>query len=114
MADVILRAIADDPEPGLVFAEDPNLNGWDENLEIAEALAARMKFRRPLPVHYDFPIGTMFWARPDALIPLLRLDLRDLDFPEEPLPIDGTVLHALEGLSHWPQAKMDLNMRRRM
>jgi len=96
MADLVLRAIADDPRLGLVFAEDPNLNGWDENLEIAEALAARMKFRRPLPTHFDFPIGTMFWARPRALEPLLRLELRDEDFPPEPLPIDGTLLHALE------------------
>jgi glycosyltransferase involved in cell wall biosynthesis len=96
MADVILRAIAEDPRLGLVFAEDPHLNGWDENLEIAEALAARMKFSRPLPAHFDFPIGTMFWARPRALEPLLRLDLRDDDFPPEPLPIDGTLLHALE------------------
>jgi lipopolysaccharide biosynthesis protein len=81
---------------GLVFAEDPNLNGWDENLEIAEALATRMKLRQPLPMHFDFPIGTMFWARPAALKPLTRLNLRDADFPPEPLPIDGTLLHTLE------------------
>ena len=96
MADTVLRVFAEQPEVGLVFAEDPNLNGWDENLEIAEALATRMKLRKPLPMHFDFPVGTMFWARPDALKPLLGLDLREADFPEEPLPIDGTVLHALE------------------
>lgn len=96
MADAILQVFAKEPNVGLVFAEDPNLNGWDENLEIAEALATRMKLRQPLPTHFDFPIGTMFWARPDALMPLIRLQLRDADFPAEPLPIDGTVLHTLE------------------
>jgi lipopolysaccharide biosynthesis protein len=30
------------------------------------------------------------------LKPLTRLILRDDDFPPEPLPIDGTLLHALE------------------
>lgn len=109
MGDVILRAIANDPALGLVFAEDPNLNGWDENLEIAEALAARMKFRRPLPTHFDFPIGTMFWARPRALAPLLRLDLRDGDFPPEPLPIDGTLLHALERIIPFAAAEAGIS-----
>ena len=96
MADAILRVFAEEPRVGLVFAEDPHLNGWDENLEIAEALAARMKLGGPLPMHFDFPIGTMFWARLDALTPLIRLNLHADDFPAEPLPIDGTLLHALE------------------
>ena len=51
-----------------------------------------------LPDHFNFPIGTMFWARTKALAPLIELNLRYEDFPEEPLPIDGTMLHALERL----------------
>jgi hypothetical protein len=98
MADTILETFAEDTRVGLVFAEDPNLNGWDENLKIAEDLATRMKLAQPLPMHFDFPIGTMFWARPDALMPFTRLNLRCDDFPAEPLPIDGTLLHALERL----------------
>jgi glycosyltransferase involved in cell wall biosynthesis len=98
IADAILRVFAEEPRVGLVFAEDPHLNGWDENLEIAEALATRMNLRGPLPMHFDFPIGTMFWARPEALKPLIRLNLADDDFPAEPLPIDGTLLHTLERL----------------
>jgi glycosyltransferase involved in cell wall biosynthesis len=96
MADAILRVFAEEPHVGLVFAEDPNLNGWDENLEIAKALATRMKLRQPLPMHFDFPIGTMFWSRPEALKPLISINLREVDFPAEPLPIDGTLLHTLE------------------
>jgi glycosyltransferase involved in cell wall biosynthesis len=98
IADDILEAFADDPKLGLVFAEDPHMNGWDENLKIAAVLATRMKIAKPLRMHFDFPIGTMFWARPDALEAFNQLDLCYDDFPAEPLPIDGTLLHALERL----------------
>jgi lipopolysaccharide biosynthesis protein len=51
-----------------------------------------------LPDNFNFPIGTMFWSRTKALVPLMELNLRYQDFPEEPLSIDGTMLHALERL----------------
>jgi lipopolysaccharide biosynthesis protein len=40
----------------------------------------------------------MFWARVDALKPFFDLNLSWDDYPEEPLPCDGTMLHALERL----------------
>jgi lipopolysaccharide biosynthesis protein len=40
----------------------------------------------------------MFWARPRALAPLFGLRLDWGDYPEEPVPIDGTMIHALERL----------------
>lgn len=44
----------------------------------------------------NYPVGGMFWARPKALEPLLSKSYRYEDFPEEPLPNDGSWLHALE------------------
>lgn len=96
MVDVIAEAFARDPKLGLVFPEDPCLNGWDKNRDEAERLARRMRIAGPLPHYFDFPIGTMFWARVDALAPLFKLKLDWSEYPEEPLPIDGTILHALE------------------
>src|SRR5450432_2943984 len=98
MADVILDQFAGDSTLGLVFPEDPHLNDWDENRQVADSLAKRMRIRRPLPTHFDFPVGTMFWVRPKALRPMFELNLAARDYPEEPLPIDGTILHALERL----------------
>jgi len=98
MVDVILKAFVTDSALGLVFPEDPHLNDWNENRLIAEDLARQMGITDPLPTHFDFPIGTMFWARPAALQPLFSLGLRWDDYPIEPLSEDGTILHALERL----------------
>ena len=44
----------------------------------------------------NYPVGSMFWGRPKALKQLLDHDYQYNDFPEEPLPNDGSMLHALE------------------
>ena len=98
MLDTAAAAFAATPRLGLLMAEDPHLVGWDGNRDAAERLRERMGLAAPLPTFFDFPLGTMFWARPNALAPLLRLGLGWADFPEEPLAYDGTILHALERL----------------
>ena len=50
------------------------------------------------PPFFNFPVGTMFWARPKVLKSMFDLKLDWRDYPEEPIPIDGTILHALERL----------------
>ena len=92
----VLSLFEQDPALGLVFAEDRHCVGWSKNRAVASALAARMTPPPTLPEWPIFPIGTMFWARPAALTPLWALGLGPQDFPAEPAPYDGTVLHALE------------------
>lgn len=41
-------------------------------------------------------IGSMFWARTDALKVLFSYDFQREDFSTEPMPVDGTLSHALE------------------
>jgi glycosyltransferase involved in cell wall biosynthesis len=98
MVDLILDRFAASERLGLVFPEDPNLTGWSKDRDIARELAARMAPTMTIPRSIDFPIGTMFWARPAALKPLFDLKLGWDDYPKEPVPIDGTMLHALERL----------------
>jgi lipopolysaccharide biosynthesis protein len=98
MMDIIARRFCDDEGLGIVFPDDPHLSDWDYNRDIAERLAARMGINGTLPPFFNFPIGTMFWARPRALAPLFSLGLQWNDYPEEPLAIDGTILHAVERL----------------
>jgi glycosyltransferase involved in cell wall biosynthesis len=98
MMDTILDYFAEFEIVGLVFADDPHLSDWDLNRDIAEDLARKCGMRSPLPPSLDFPIGTMFWARRRALEPLFALGLKWNDYPAEPIPIDGTILHAIERL----------------
>lgn len=81
---------------GLIFPEDANNVGWTENRSIAEELAQRTNPKLQLPDHPFFPLGTMFWARHEALRPLWNANLTHNEMPLEPLPYDGTILHALE------------------
>jgi glycosyltransferase involved in cell wall biosynthesis len=97
MADAILAAMKVNQSLGMVFPDDPHAQGWNANRELAEPLAARMGLGA-LPQYFNFPVGTMFWARTCALAPLIDLNFQWDDFPPEPLPFDGTILHAIERL----------------
>jgi lipopolysaccharide biosynthesis protein len=97
MADVIVGRLLADPSLGLVFPDDPNVVGWSKNLSFAKELGDRMGLV-DYPGEFNFPVGTMFWARADALKPLISLGLQWEDYPVEPLGYDGTMLHAIERL----------------
>jgi glycosyltransferase involved in cell wall biosynthesis len=98
MMDSIIDRFVSNPKLGLVFPCDPYIWGWTRNRSVAEVLLERMGIAANLPEYFFFPIGTMFWARTGAIAPLLELDLGWNDYPPEPLPIDGTILHAIERL----------------
>jgi lipopolysaccharide biosynthesis protein len=95
MADVIVGQMCLNPKFGLIFPDDSNVVGWDANEKPAQELALRLSLDK-LPKNINFPVGTMFWARSEVLAPLVNLCLKWEDYPAEPLPYDGSLLHALE------------------
>ncbi|MCK0196068.1 rhamnan synthesis F family protein [Ancylobacter sp. 6x-1] len=98
----ILGAFAREPRLGLVgpfsFSDIPYwCHHWMSNAEAAERLFARLGVADyPRDGLLDFPAGGMFWARVEALRPLLAAGWDYEDFEPEPLPADGTLAHAIE------------------
>ena len=97
MADIVIDKMNTDMTIGLVFPDDPFIVSWNANLPVADRFVERLGIQN-LPEHFIFPVGTMFWARSSALVPLINLKLEWNDYPEEPLAYDGTLLHAIERL----------------
>jgi O-antigen biosynthesis protein len=100
MTETILAFLGRQPSVGLAFPDDPWVVGWGSNRAVAEPIAAKMGVSY-MTENFVFPVGTMFWARTCALEPLRQLNLTWDDYPPEPLPYDGTSLHALERLLPW-------------
>ena len=98
MASKIIGMMESDESLGLVFPDDPNVWGWTDNKPIAAELAKCLDIDELPERHFWYPIGTMFWARTQAIVPLLALPWDWESYPEEPLPYDGTILHAIERL----------------
>lgn len=99
----ILGMFQADPQLGMVYPESyHSVPLWAHtllsNADACETLANRMGVGLDRQRYIDFPAGSMFWARVDALRPLYDLRLRLEDFPVEHGQIDGTVQHAVERL----------------
>ena len=72
---------------------------WKKNFAEAEKLARKLDLHiRDDNESFDFPAGSMFWARTDVLSPLVRLKLSQDEFPAEQGQTDGTPAHAIERL----------------
>ncbi|PSJ48032.1 glycosyl transferase family 1 [Zobellella endophytica] len=98
----VLNAFADNEELGVYYPTSfwmmPNwVNHWTVNKpHTGEWLE---QFGMSLDSDFiNYPVGGMFWARPKALKELLAREYQYEDFPAEPLPNDGSSLHALERL----------------
>lgn len=98
MASLITEKLAIDDKLGLIFPDDPYVVGWTKNKSIARELGKRLGVKDLPERFFNFPVGSMFWAKTDAIRPLLEAGFNWNDYPSEPIPSDGTVLHALERL----------------
>ncbi|WP_371345481.1 rhamnan synthesis F family protein [Ancylobacter sp. IITR112] len=98
MLDAVLAYMEAQPKLGLIYPEDTHLLDWARNGRICAELREDLGLTEPPGTYVDFPVGNMFAIRPEALAPYLRLDLGWADYPAEPIPDDGTLMHGLERL----------------
>ncbi len=104
----ILALFSEHPEIGLVSGITPShaaylglLAGeWGQNYEQTCSLASELKIQVPMSRDHvpAAGMGNVFWYRTRALRLLFERHWCYEDFPEEPIGIDGTMLHAIERL----------------
>ncbi len=105
----VISAFEENPRLGLLMPPIPlhgpyyptiGKNEWGDNFEVTRQLAEELKLHVDLNQDKEpiAPLGGMFWFRPKALLDLYNRNFSAEDFPEEPIPDDATVLHAIERL----------------
>jgi lipopolysaccharide biosynthesis protein len=86
------------PPPGFADYYFTFGNSWGQNYPVTHALIDKLGIKVPISPDKEpiAPLGTMFWFRPAALKQLFERGWKYSDFPKEPNPQDGTLLHAIE------------------
>ena len=97
----IFKAFADNKKVGLIYpapAENVPYAAftWLSNQKAGYYLLNKIGVPLNTTDYFDFPAGTMFWARSSALRKFFQSGLTIEDFPEERGQNDGTIAHAFE------------------
>ena len=73
-------------------------NYWGGNYQNTLELAEKLGINVPVEDGIDpiFPAGGMFWFRTKALKKISDYEWKYDDFPDEPMPVDGTLGHTFE------------------
>jgi predicted HAD superfamily hydrolase len=101
---LILERFRSDAHAGVIYPERFHrlpywANTWLSNKGWAGRLRDRLYLQSLPETYFSYPVGNMFWARREAIRPLLELGLCEDDFPDERGQNDGEIMHALERMT---------------
>lgn len=97
----IFKAFADNKSVGVIYPR-PAANipyiafTWLSNRQVGMELLTRINVPPNKTDYFEFPAGTMFWARTKALKKFFAAKFTFNDFPPEQGQNDGTLAHAFE------------------
>ena len=97
----ILTSLKSDQAIAMIGPEDHVIDSrfyMGKNAAKVQDLFYKCGYAQSLPESFFFVASTMFWVKPDIFNPLLKAGLSFDDFEIEPLPVDGSLAHALERL----------------
>lgn len=101
----ILHLFETHPQLGMVFPPEPIgeyftawfYAPWMDNLENCQELAKRLHLSADISeARPSISHGSVFWTRREAISKLFNINWKYKDFPEEPMPLDFTISHAIE------------------
>lgn len=85
------------PEMAGIWCNHAYADMWKTDFQNTLRLAEVLKLDSNISTDYPLiTVGTVFWCRVDALKKLFAVDWKYEDFQEEPLPLFGTLGHAVE------------------
>ena len=85
-----------DKKLGIVFPEDRHSVDYSSNKSFGDKICKSINIE-PLENIFIYPLGTMFFARVKAIEPLFNVPKEFYNL-KEPIPYDGSYLHAVERL----------------
>lgn len=99
----IFALLSDSTGIGFVYPQNYSklpywANTWLSNKPLGRAWCRRLGIDDMPHGYFDYPAGSMFWARTTALKPLFDSGLKLEDFPRETGQQDATLAHCLERL----------------
>ncbi|MBY0475978.1 MAG: PIG-L family deacetylase [Nitrosomonas sp.] len=99
----IFTLLAEEKSIGFVYPQNFSklpyvAHTWLSNRENGRFWCHKLGITEMPQGYFDFPAGSMFWARTKALQPLFDAHIKIEDFPEEAGQKDATLAHCIERL----------------
>jgi FMN phosphatase YigB (HAD superfamily) len=99
----IFSMFQSDPRAGIIYPQNYEYlpywgNTWLSNRTLGSQLCRQMGITDVPEGYFDYPAGSMFWARSEAIHNLFSANIRLTDFSEEAGQTDGSLAHCIERL----------------